>query len=374
MTESDLSKKFWLLGLQIIIHVKNHSFIKAVGGTTLLEAFNSDISDLSCLWIFECTVYVHISKEDWLKSDKFTFRTKKCAFIKYEASCWQLWDDNKVIRFKNVIFNESQFYTKWAHEVLDNSLLDKRDEWIMLIFDDVTDIGRVVKQSHLSSSPTSSLIYTDLSENNDSSSELLKIDILSLITPTNPQSHQVTDNVTLRDNKNTIVTVLINSESDDDTLSLPSDEDISENKEVHSKQNHKASVHFDNSVDSSTKEPLSKVDKKSNLIINSSKRNISVKYAEFNMLSYAFHMRADDDDTHSESDFTPNTFKKAVSCLESEFWKQSMQSKLQSHVNNSTYSLVSHSSVSSDVDVISSHWVYKKKKDLQDNTVKYKTY
>ena len=87
MTESGLSKKLWPLGLQMIIHVKNHSPMKAVRGITLLEAFNSDISDLSHLQIFGCTAYVHISKEDQLKSDKFTSRTKKCAFIRYKASC-----------------------------------------------------------------------------------------------------------------------------------------------------------------------------------------------------------------------------------------------------------------------------------------------
>ena len=87
MTESGLSKKLWLLGLQMIIHIKNHLPMKAVRGITPLEAFNSDIPDLSHLQIFECTVYVHISKEDWLKSDKFMFRTKKCAFIEYKASC-----------------------------------------------------------------------------------------------------------------------------------------------------------------------------------------------------------------------------------------------------------------------------------------------
>ena len=234
----------------------------------------------------------------------------------------------------------------------------------MSIFDDVTDVSEVMKQSHLSSSLTSSLIYTDLSKNNDSSSELLKINILSSITPTNSQSHQVTGNAISEDDKNTIITALINLESDNDTLLLSSDEDVSENKEVHSKWNHKMSVHFNNLVDSSTKESLFKVNKKSNLIVNSSKHNVPVKYAEFSILLYAFHMRADDDDTHSGSDFTPNIFKKAVSCLESEFWKQSMQSELQSHINNGTYSLVSYSFVSSDINVISSHWVYKKKKDL----------
>ena len=214
----------------------------------------------------------------------------------------------------------------------------------------------------------------NLSENNDSLSELSKIDILSLMTPTNPQSCQITDNAISEDNKNTIITVFINLKSDNDMLSSPSDKNVSENKEVYTKQNHKALVHFNDSVNSSTKESLSKVNKKSNLIINSSKHNVSAKYTEFSMLLYAFHIGADNDDTHLESDFTSNIFKKAVSCLESEFWKQSMQFKLQSYVNNSIYSLVSHSSVSSDVDVISLHWVYKKKKDLQDNTVKYKTH
>ena len=162
----------------------------------------------------------------------------------------------------------------------------------MLIFDDVVNVGVIIKQSHLSSSLTSSLICMNLSENNDSLSELLKSDILSLMTPTNPQLCQITGNIISEDDKNTIVTVFINSESNDDTLLLSSDENISENKEVHSKQNCKASVHFNNLVDSSTKKSLFKVNKKSNLIINSSKCNVSVKYAELSMLLYTFYMRA----------------------------------------------------------------------------------
>ena len=102
----------------------------------------------------------------------------------------------------------------------------------MSIFNDVTDVDEVIKQSHLSSSLTSSLIYTDLSENNNSSSELLKIDILSLMTLTNSQSCQITGNVTSEDDRNTIITALINSESNDDTLLSSLDENVSENKEV----------------------------------------------------------------------------------------------------------------------------------------------
>ena len=49
MTKSGLSKKLWLLGLQMIIHIKNHSLTKAVRGITSLKVFNSDISDLSHL-------------------------------------------------------------------------------------------------------------------------------------------------------------------------------------------------------------------------------------------------------------------------------------------------------------------------------------
>ena len=105
----------------------------------------------------------------------------------------------------------------------------------MSIFDNVADIDEVVKQSHLPSLLTSPLIYTNLSENNDSSSELLKIDILSLMTPTNPQPHQVTGNATSEDDRNTIVTAPIDSGSDDDMLLLPPDEDVSGNEEVCSK-------------------------------------------------------------------------------------------------------------------------------------------
>ena len=84
--ESSLSKKLWLIGLQMIIQLKNKSFTEAVKRKTPYKAFYNTSSDLSKLWIFDYTVYIHISKEDWVKSDKFIFRTHKCAFVDYEPS------------------------------------------------------------------------------------------------------------------------------------------------------------------------------------------------------------------------------------------------------------------------------------------------
>ena len=84
--KSDLSKKLWSIGLQTVIQLKNRSSTEAVKRKTSYEVFYDISSDLAKLQIFDCTAYVHISKEDCMKSDKFIFRTHKCAFVDYEPS------------------------------------------------------------------------------------------------------------------------------------------------------------------------------------------------------------------------------------------------------------------------------------------------
>ena len=63
-----------------------------------------------------------------MKSDKFTSRTHKCVFVDYEPSSWILWDDNKLIHSKDIIFDESLFYTNETHGVIDNNLLNKSED------------------------------------------------------------------------------------------------------------------------------------------------------------------------------------------------------------------------------------------------------
>ena len=84
--ESSLSKKLWSIELQTVIQLKNKSPTETVKRKTLYEAFYDTPPDLSKLWIFDCTVYIHIPKENQMKSDKFTFRTCKCVFIDYKSS------------------------------------------------------------------------------------------------------------------------------------------------------------------------------------------------------------------------------------------------------------------------------------------------
>ena len=84
--ESGLSKKLWPIGLQTVIQLKNRSPTEAVKRKTPYEAFYGTPPDLAKLWIFGCTAYVHIPKENCTKSDKFTSRTHKCAFVGYEPS------------------------------------------------------------------------------------------------------------------------------------------------------------------------------------------------------------------------------------------------------------------------------------------------
>ena len=145
------------------------------------------------------------------------------------------------------------------------------------------------------------------------------------------------------------------SKKDDSLLSLSSDDDL---KDTRSKQTQKALMRYSDSIDSFKKEVLSRVDNKSNIVAKSINR-ISANYAGFSMLLYIFHMRIKDNSINPcDDDYTSNMFKETISCSDSEHWKKSMKSELQSHADNEMYTLVSQLSVSISISIISSRWVY----------------
>ena len=73
---------------------------------------------------------------------------------------------------KNVIFDEGNFYTKEVSEILDNDLIDKNNDWIDGLYDDVTVVEDDDEMIYLSSSSTSLKDILDLTENNENSSNI----------------------------------------------------------------------------------------------------------------------------------------------------------------------------------------------------------
>ena len=253
-----------------------------------------------------------------------------------------------MIHSKNVIFDESLFYTNETHEVVDNSLLDKSEDWIDLLFDDVAVTGGVIDKEHLSSSPTSSKDILNLTEVNEFRTS-------PLMAPTIQLPHHAGTITTSEGDKNITPMAPIDDESDDDSLSPPPpDEEVSVSENSQSKWNCKAPTRYSDPVDSSAKGKLPTFTKVKDNYVS----NVSAKYADFSMLSYTFLMRSEDDRSDSKTSYTSNTYKNTIECSEASHWKHDMNTKIQSHLNNDMYKLVPHSSVSEGVKIISSQWVY----------------
>ena len=132
-----------------------------------------------------------------------------------------------MIHLKNVIFDESLFYTNRTHEVVNNSLLNKSKDWINLLFDDIAVARRVIDKGHLSSSPTLSKDILNLTEVN-------KFRTLSLMALIIQLSHHADTIIISESDKNITSMAPINDESDDDSLSLSSPDEevlVSENSQ-----------------------------------------------------------------------------------------------------------------------------------------------
>ena len=148
-------------------------------------------------------------------------------FVDYKSSSWILWDDNKLIHSKNVIFDESLFYTNETHEVIDNNLLNMSEDWIDLLFDDIAVTGGVIDKGHLSSSPTLLKDISDLTEVN-------KFRTSPSMTPIIQLPHHADTIITSESDKNITSMAPIDDESDDDSLSSSSPDEkvlVSENSQ-----------------------------------------------------------------------------------------------------------------------------------------------
>lgn len=106
---ANLQKRFWPLAYLWAIQLKNQVPSRSLPAVTPTQALYGTIPDLRYLRVFGCTVYMHIPQEKRVKSAKMEPRSRKCQMVGYDGSgIYKFWDGAKVLRTKDVIFDESQ--------------------------------------------------------------------------------------------------------------------------------------------------------------------------------------------------------------------------------------------------------------------------
>ena len=110
------------------------------------EVWSRKEVNLSYLKVFGCVSYVHIDSDARSKLDA---KSRKCFFIGYEDETfgYRFWDDQnrKVIRSRNVIFNEQVMYKDRSSTKLDDVKVEqKKSEFVNL--DEFSNITMKVEQ------------------------------------------------------------------------------------------------------------------------------------------------------------------------------------------------------------------------------------
>jgi hypothetical protein len=109
LSNSGLSRKFWVEAASTACHLINCSPSTAIGKKTPIEVWSGSPYDYSQLRVFGCTAYAHVD------NDKLEPRAIKCIFLGYESGvkAYKLWNPktHKAFYSRNVVFNESVMFT-----------------------------------------------------------------------------------------------------------------------------------------------------------------------------------------------------------------------------------------------------------------------
>jgi hypothetical protein len=124
--------QFWADVVDTVVYLINIGPLSSLDGRFLEEAWTEKNVNYSFLKTFGCEAFVHIDKENRTKIEE---KSKKCTFIGYNVNDfgYSLWDyeNNKIIRSRNVIFNEKVMYkdqlqgNKQEKEKLEYTVLDE---------------------------------------------------------------------------------------------------------------------------------------------------------------------------------------------------------------------------------------------------------
>ena len=126
--DSSLPTYFWTIALDIVLYLINRSPSSALDGGIPEEVWIEKPVKFSFLKVFGCIAYSLIEKEN---RSRLGSKSTKCVFIGYSGNeyGYKLWDfqNNKIIRSKNVVFDEEHTY-KDRKDIVE----EKKQEFIEL--------------------------------------------------------------------------------------------------------------------------------------------------------------------------------------------------------------------------------------------------
>jgi hypothetical protein len=106
-----LPLQFWADAVDTAVYLINIGPSSSLDGRIPEEEWTGKKVNYSFLKTFSCEAFVHIDKENRTKLES---KSKKCTFIGYGVNDfgYRLWDyeNNKIIRSRDVIFNEKVMY------------------------------------------------------------------------------------------------------------------------------------------------------------------------------------------------------------------------------------------------------------------------
>ncbi|KAK3019023.1 hypothetical protein RJ639_003631 [Escallonia herrerae] len=145
MNANDATRKTWIYAIKqksdvyhtfkkwkLLLRMKQgtRSPTSAINGGIPKEEWSGKPLNYSFLKVFGCIAYAHIDKEEMKKLDS---KSPKCVLIGYggDEYGYRLWDckHNKIIRSRDVIFDESQLY---KHRLQEHGIGKENKEYMEL--------------------------------------------------------------------------------------------------------------------------------------------------------------------------------------------------------------------------------------------------
>ena len=129
LSNSGLDKKFWVEAVRTACYLINRSPTTALDRGIPEEVWIGKNLNYYHLKILGCEAFVHIPKENRTKLDD---KSMKCIFLGYadEDFGYRLWDPvkHKIIRSRDVIFNESEMFKRTVGELEVKKVIDRFEE------------------------------------------------------------------------------------------------------------------------------------------------------------------------------------------------------------------------------------------------------
>lgn len=316
LIDANLPKKFWAESVNTASHIINRCPSRVLNGKTPEEVWTGKKPTLKYLRVFGCVCHIHVPKE---KRKKFDPKSEACIFMGYsdESKAYRVYQpiQGKVIISRDVIFSENQQFK----EVTDN--LNNHTNYFDLF-------------SACESAENDQPIIVD--DNH-----------LSQIEPENPNIEGRVSECRSVDVQ-TIPTTLNDIDSDDDSFftDRASDSD---------------------NISSSDDEFILK--KKTNVVgdENINQVRTSSRTPKPKVMSDFVTYQAVCDSNCVDSD--PVTVAEALNRPDADAWKKAMQSEYDALIKNGTWEIVD---LPENRKAINSKWVFKTKKDMAGNIIKYK--